>query len=221
VFFECDPPAGQPRNGGLPWDPFKALVAPRPIGWITTVSTEGVVNLAPFSYFNAIADKPNLVLVSTGVRPDGEQKHSQRNAEATGEFVCNVVSWDLREAMNLTSAAVDADVDEAEMARIELAKSRLVAPPRVAAAPGALECVHLGSYPLPLHRDGSRHPGRLVVGEVVGVYIDDRFVREGRVDSAAMRLVARMGYDEFSVAESSFRMSRPDLDIMGLLGSRR
>src|SRR5919197_5044758 len=125
VFFATDGSDGSPRNGGLPWDPFKAIVAPRPIGWITTLTPEGVVNLAPYSYFNAVGDRPNVVMFSSSGRKD-----SQRNAEGTGEFVCNLATWDTREAMNLTSASTNAS--EPDLAGLEMVPSRLVAPPRVA-----------------------------------------------------------------------------------------
>jgi flavin reductase (DIM6/NTAB) family NADH-FMN oxidoreductase RutF len=207
MFFSTDGSDASARNGGLPWDPFKAIVAPRPIGWITTLTPEGVVNLAPYSYFNAVGDRPNVVMFSSSGRKD-----SERNAEATGEFVCNLATWDTRREMNLTSAAVDGS--EPELAGLEMTPSRLVAPPRVAAAPAALECVYLDTY-LIRTRDGREHTSHVVFGEVVGIYLDERFVtEEGRLDTAGMRPVARMGYDEYAVVEQAFRMTRPDVDIV-------
>src|SRR5438552_1601969 len=158
MFFATDMSDGSARNGGLPWDPFKAIVAPRPIGWITTLTPDGVVNLAPYSYFNAVGDKPNVVMFSSSSRKD-----SERNAEATGEFVCNLATWDIRQEMNLTSATVDGS--EPEFAGLEMTPSRLVAPPRVAAAPAALECVYLDTY-LIRARDGREHSSHVVFGEV-------------------------------------------------------
>ncbi|MFL5174138.1 MAG: flavin reductase family protein [Microvirga sp.] len=198
------------NDHGLPYNPFKAIVAPRPIGWITTLTPEGVVNLAPYSYFNAVGDRPGVVMFSSATRKD-----SQTNAEATGEFVCNLATWDTREAMNLTSATVDGS--EPDFAGLEMTPSRLVAPPRVAAAPAALECVYLDTYTIRT-RDGHEHVAHVVFGEVVGIYLDERFVtEEGRLDTAAMRPVARMGYDEYAVVESAFRMTRPDVDIMRIV----
>jgi len=207
VFFATDGSDGSPRNGGLPWDPFKAIVAPRPIGWVTTLDRDGIVNLAPYSYFNAVGDKPDVVMfASTG------RKDSQRNAEATGEFVCNLATWDTHQEMNLTSAMVE--TSEPELAGLEMTPSRLVRPPRVAAAPAALECVYLDTYAIRT-RDGGEHVSHVVFGEVVGIYVDDRYVtEEGRLDTAAMRPVARMGYDEYTVVERAFRMARPDVDIL-------
>ncbi|MEZ5924332.1 MAG: flavin reductase family protein [Hyphomicrobiaceae bacterium] len=189
------------RDHGLPIDPFKAIVMPRPIGWISTVSSSGICNLAPYSFFNAVADTPPYVMFASGARKD-----SQRNAEETGEFVCSIVSYDLREAMNATSATVSPDVDEFELAGLEKAASRFVAPPRVKAAPAALECRYWKSVELP----GGSETGTLVIGAVVGIYLDDRFVKDGRVDSIAMRPLARLGYSEYAVAEAAFRMRRPD-----------
>jgi flavin reductase (DIM6/NTAB) family NADH-FMN oxidoreductase RutF len=210
MFFATDGSDGSARNGGLPWDPFKAIVAPRPIGWITTLSPDGVVNLAPYSYFNAVGDRPGVVMFSSASRKD-----SQTNAEATGEFVCNLATWDTREEMNLTSATID--TSEPELAGLEMTPSRLVAPPRVAAAPAALECVYLDTYSIRT-RDGDEHVSHVVFGQVVGVHIDDRYItEEGRLDTAAMRPVARMGYDEYAVVQGAFRMTRPDVDIMRIV----
>ena len=207
MFFATDGSDGSPPNGGLPWDPFKAIVAPRPIGWLTTLSPAGVVNLAPYSYFNAVGDRPNVVMFSSSTPKD-----SQRNAEATGEFVCNLATWDAREEMNLTSAATE--LSEPELAGLELVPSHLVGPPRVAAAPAALECVYLDTYTIRT-RDGREHVSHVVFGEVVGIYLDERFVtEEGRLDTAAMRPVARMGYDEYAVVEWAFRMTRPGADVL-------
>jgi flavin reductase (DIM6/NTAB) family NADH-FMN oxidoreductase RutF len=207
MFFATDATDGTAPNGGLPWDPFKAIVAPRPIGWLTTLSLDGVVNLAPYSYFNAVGDKPNVVMFSSSTPKD-----SQRNAEATGEFVCNLATWDTREQMNLTSAATE--LSEPELAGLEMVPSHLVAPPRVAAAPAALECVYLDTYAIRT-RDGREHVSHVVFGEVVGIYLDERFVTdEGRLDTAAMRPVARMGYDEYAVVEWAFRMTRPGAVVL-------
>src|SRR5689334_11586567 len=125
-----------PRKGhGLPHDPFKAIVAPRPVGWISSLGTDGSVNLAPYSFFNGLNSNPPIVGSSSEGRKD-----SVRNIEATGEFVCNLVSAELAEAMNRTSAPVAHGVDEMALAGLERASSRLVRPPRVARSPAALEC---------------------------------------------------------------------------------
>lgn len=213
---------GERGTGGLPYNPFKALVAPRPIGWITTLTESGSVNLAPYSYFQAVADSPDVVMFSATPAPGGSRsgarKHSELNAVNGGEFVCNLVSYDLRQAMNESSAHLPADVSEAEHAGIELLPSTKVQPPRVASAPAALECIVVDSQPV-RHRGGD-HRYHMVFGEVVGIHINDEFITDGRVDTAAMQILTRMGYDEYAVLERAFSMPRPDNDPM-LTGALR
>jgi flavin reductase (DIM6/NTAB) family NADH-FMN oxidoreductase RutF len=193
------------RDHGLPHDPFKALVAPRPIGWIGTVDREGRANLAPYSFFNAVSDRPPLVVFSSG-----GYKHSVANIVDTGEFTCSLATYDLREQMNLSSASVADDVDEFALTGLAKAASRFVAAPRVAAAPAALECRLWKTVALPTEAGASDHT--LVIGQVVGIYIDDAFIdANGRVDTAAMRPIARMGYMDYATVtpETSFVMNRP------------
>jgi len=219
MYYDSEARSRGAPDGGLPFNPFKALVAPRPIGWISTLTEDGLVNLAPYSYFQAVADNPDIVMFSatpelavSGGRIGfgAARKHSESNAVAGGEFVCNLVTLALAEAMNATSAHLPAGVSEASHAGIELAPSVRVKPPRVAASPAAIECVVVESRPV-RHR-GGEHIYRMVFGEVVGIHIDDAFIRDGRVDTAAMRLVTRMGYDEYAVLERAFSMTRPDND---------
>jgi len=191
---------------GLPHDPFKSLVAPRPIGWISTLDSNGVVNLAPYSYFNAVSNDPHIVYFSS-VGP----KHSQVNAETSGEFVCSLATWDLREQMNLTSAEVAAGVDEMAMAGLEPAPSRLVAPPRVAASPVALECRYLQTLTFPDTAGGPSSNG-VVFGQVVGIHIDDSILSDGMVDMAKLRPIARLGYMDYTVVDTVFSMTRPKLE---------
>ena len=197
MFYE--PKTGHP----LPHNPFKACVAPRPIGWISTLSRDGVVNLAPFSFFNALHDDPPIVLFSaTGKHIEGSLKDTAINARETGEFVYNMATWDLREQMNLTSASVARNVDEFELAGLEKAPSRIVKPPRVAASPVHLECRTIRTLELsPLNT--------VVFGEVVGVHIDERILTEGRIDLSKAMPIARLGYMEYSVVREIFEMNRP------------
>lgn len=199
----------EPRQGhGLPHDPFKACVAPRPIGWISTLSVDGVANLAPFSYFNAVLDFPPTVMFSaTGPHRDGPLKDTAANAIATGEFVYNMATWDLREQMNLSSAAVGREVDEFELAGLVKAPSRLVKPPRVAASPVQLECRTVQVVSLPVNRAGMEN--RVVFGEVVGVHIDETVLVDGRVDLALVRAIARCGYQDYALLTALFSMDRP------------
>ncbi len=192
----------------LPVDPFKAIVCPRPIGWISSLSADGIANLAPFSFFNAVAESPHYVAFCAGESNRGIRQDSQSNIEATGEFVVNLATWDLREQMNLTSAEVSPAVDEFELAGLAKAASRLVKVPRVAASPAAIECRYHQTVSLP-GDDGSLN-NHVIFGRVIGIHIDDRFIQEGRVNTVAMRLIARMGYSEYVVVADSFRMRRPD-----------
>ena len=188
----------------LKHDPVKALVAPRPIGWISTLSRKGVANLAPYSFFNLVASGPSIVAFSSAGRKD-----SQTNAEQTGEFVCNIASFDQREAVNSSAATLPPEVDEFALTGLGTLPSQLIKPPRVKGAPAHLECVYLQTVPL-FSKDGVRNGFDLVLGEVVGVHIDDQFVKEGLVDTAAMRLIARLGYLDYSVTDEVFTLRRPD-----------
>ena len=197
------------RKHGLRHNPFKALVAPRPIAWVSSVDTEGVANLAPFSYFNACADRPPTIMFApNNPRPNGENKDTLRNIEQTNEFVVNLVGYDLREEMNLTSAHVGASVDEFELAGLTPAPSVHVKAPRVAEAPVSLECRFLTRLRLP--SDHPRVENNLVIGTVVGTHIADDIIRDGMIDMAAYRPVARLGYMDYTSVETVFEMLRPD-----------
>lgn len=202
------------RDHGLPHDPFKALVVPRPIGWVSTLGKDGIANLAPYSFFNAVSDRPPMLMFSSGGTKD-----SLRNIVATGEFTCSIATWDLREAMNLSSATVAPGVDEFALAGLTKAASRFVAPPRVAASPAAFECRLWQTIALPAPARGEGYT--LIIGSVVGIYIDDAFVEDGQVRSGAMRPLARLGYMDYSVLspEAMFRMNRPLASADGLSAS--
>jgi flavin reductase (DIM6/NTAB) family NADH-FMN oxidoreductase RutF len=186
----------------LPRDPFKALIAPRPIGWISTVDGEGRPNLAPYSFFNAVSDKPAVVAFAS----EGE-KDTLRNCRATGEFACSLATWELRDAMNASAATLPPGASEYEHAGLATAPCLKVKAPRVASSPWSLECVVVAEVPVTI-RDGTQRYV-LVLGEVVGVHIDERYIVGGKVDTAAMRPIARGGYDEYAVVESVFRLGRP------------
>ena len=197
----------EPRLGhGLPHDPFKASVAPRPIGWISSLSLAGEVNLAPYSFFNAFCEKPPIVGFSSGGKKD-----SQRNIEATGEFVVNLASKKHAQAMNLTSAAVPPDVNEMELAGLAAAPCRLVKPPRVADAPAALECKLLQAIALK-DLDGRPTPNTLMLGQVVGVHIDKTCLVDGIFDLTIVHPIARCGYvSDYAEVASLFEMIRPKM----------
>jgi flavin reductase (DIM6/NTAB) family NADH-FMN oxidoreductase RutF len=191
------------NDHGLPHSPLKAIVAPRPIGWISSLSREGVANLAPYSFFNMIGDDPALVMFSSTSR-----KHSVANIEATGEFVCSLAVAGLIDEVNLTSAAVPHEVSEFDLAGLAKAPSRLVKPPRVAAAPAALECVYVDTIQLK-GRDGRPADQYMVIGEVVGVFIDDGAIVDGRFDAARAQSLARCGYLDYSAIEHLVERDRP------------
>ncbi len=196
-------------NHGLPHNPFKACVVPRPIGWITSLDEDGRVNLAPYSFFNAIADDPPQVMfASNGVKaPTGERKDSISNVEATGEFVANLASWDLRKEMVLTSAPLAHGEAESGLAGLELEPARLVKPPRVKAAAIHLECRVWRTIELPCATPGQRNG--MVIGEVIGIQIADEILVDGMIDLTLVKPVARLGYLEYAVVESAFEMVRP------------
>jgi flavin reductase (DIM6/NTAB) family NADH-FMN oxidoreductase RutF len=192
-------------NHGLAHDPFKAIVTPRPIGWITAMSAKGEINLSPYSFFNAISDNPHMVAFSSGGRKD-----AVTFVEETKEFVCNLATFDLRDQMNATSAVLPRGENEMIHAGLTPAPSRIVAPPRVSEAPAALECRWLQTVPLvPL--EGVDPAYWLVIGQVVGIHIDDRYIVDGMVDTAAMRPIARAGYRDYFVStpETKFSLRRP------------
>jgi len=188
---------------GLPHDPFKAIVAPRPIGWISSLDAEGRANLAPYSFFNAISSRPHVVMFSSEGRKD-----SVENIGATGEFVCNLATWDLREAVNLSSATLPRGMSEFETTGLGTAPSRLVKPPRVADAPAALECKLLKIDEI-FGLDGRSSGAFVTFGEVVGIHIGDEFIRDGRFDMTKAKTIARCGYMDYAVVEEVFQMRRP------------
>lgn len=196
------------NDHGLPISPFKALVVPRPIGWITSLSPAGVVNLAPYSFFNAMSEDPTFVCFGPGGRKaDRAVKDSRANIEATGEFVLNLATWDLREQMNATSAKLPADIDEMQHAGLTPEPSRFVKPPRVAESPVHLECRYWKTVELPTK--DPLEPNAAIFGEVVGIHIRDDLIVDGRVDITKAKPIARLGYSEYAVVEKSFSMRRP------------
>ncbi len=170
-------PATEPH--GLPHNPFNALIVPRPIGWISSIAPDGGANLAPYSFFNGVSYAPPQVMFSGGPRqapttPEGElstQKDSVTNIEATGEFVVNIATWDLREAMNKSAIEAPPDFDEFDYAGVTKTPSELVAPPRVAESPIHLECAYLQSVALKA-KEG-HEPNVVIIGEVLGIHIDE------------------------------------------------
>jgi flavin reductase (DIM6/NTAB) family NADH-FMN oxidoreductase RutF len=199
------------RDHGLAQDPLKSLIVPRPIGWISTVDGQGRVNLAPYSFYNAVSEFPPMVYFSiTGRYGDTPTKHSRMNAEETGEFVVNMVSGALAEKMNITTAMVAYGVDEMKLAGLTPAPCRYVKAPRVAESPIALECKYWKTLEIPPEAGHESQKGSVVFGQVIGVHIDDAILKDGRVDVMAFRPVARLGYSEYTTTGNVWKMRRPD-----------
>lgn len=192
--------AAQP---GLAHDPFKAIVAPRPIGWITALSAKGEINLSPYSFFNAVSSRPNIVMFSSE-----QKKDAVSFIEETGEFTCSLATMALAQQMNLTSAPLPRGESEYDHAGLVMAPSKFVKPPRVAASPAALECKLLSIQQLK-DLDGNEVPRWMVLGQVVGVFIDDRYIVDGRFDTAGANPIARCGYADYAEVDSLFSITRP------------
>lgn len=206
MFYE---PGDDPRPPPLSHNPLNALVAPRPIGWIGTISAAGAANLAPFSYFNAFsADPPVVGFAPNAMAGQGGAKDTLANVREVGEFTVSIVSAELAQAMNRTSRTVPRGQSEFELAGLTAAPSRLVKPAHVGEARAVLECRVVQVVALP-SRAGGRG-SHLVLGMVVGIYIDDGLIHDGRVDILALRPVSRLGYSDYSVVDSLFEMPRPD-----------
>lgn len=188
---------------GLAHDPFKAIVAPRPIGWIGSKGRDGSLNLSPYSFFNAVSDRPKLVMFSSAGR-----KHSVRNVEETGVFTANLVSRNLVEKMNHSSIAAPYDVNEFELAGLTATPGKLVDAPYVSKAFAVLEC-RVTEILQPKGLDGEASENIMVIGQVVGIHIDEAIIRDGRLDMALARPVARMGYMDYSEGSDVFEMIRP------------
>jgi len=194
----------RPRDGhGLPHDPFKAIVAPRPIGWISTRSRAGAVNLAPYSFFNAIATDPWLVLFAA----DGD-KDSAAFARDSGEFAVNLVGRPQFAAMNASSIAAPRGVSEFALAGVDALPCQVIAAPRVAGAPAVLEC-RVTEIAEPRDLSGRKAGIQMVIGEVVGVHIDENCLVDGRFDVRRARTVARLGYNDYAEMTELFAAERP------------
>jgi len=209
MFYAVDRP--DPR---LSPNPFKACVVPRPIGWISSLDAAGKRNLAPFSFFNAINEEPPMVMFCAGGRHvDGGEKDSVKNARETGEFVVNLATWDLREAMNASSAEVPRSVDEFELARLTPAPCERVRAPRVLESPLSLECVVIDIYELP--SEDAALLNRMVMGRVLGIHVADDVIVGERVCAARLRPIARLGYREYALIDQVFKMTRPGATAPG------
>ncbi|ABE41290.1 conserved hypothetical protein [Rhodopseudomonas palustris BisB5] len=197
----------EPVNGhGLKHDPFNAIIAPRPIGWISSSDAKGNVNLAPYSFFNAFNYTPPLIGFSSTTWKD-----TVANIQETGEFVWNLVTMELAPAMNATSATVPHEVDEFTLGNLTKLPSRLVKPPRVAESPVSFEC-RLSEIIQLKGADGARAEAWLTIGEVVAVHIDKRLIQDGVYQTALAHPIMRAGRrgDYFEIRpDAMFEMPRP------------
>ncbi|KAH6170000.1 hypothetical protein HBI68_089630 [Parastagonospora nodorum] len=219
------------EDHGLPYDPFKACVIPRPIGWISTLSPTGTPNLAPYSQFTNLTFSPPYVMFSANQTPSAAQKDTVVNAEATGVFCWNLATYALREAVNLTAEGVESGVDEFEIARLEKVDSELVSVgvkgerikvPMVARSPVRFECEHYSTLRLP--GDPPMGAVDVVIGKVVGIHIDEGVLTDGKIDVRKTEPIARCGYYEYAVVRETFEMRIPGEEkavLGGLEGSAR
>ena len=202
-------PRDDVRPAPLTHNPLNALVAPRPIGWIGTVSSDGFENLAPFSYFNAFSADPPIVGFAPNAKSAGnDDKDTLANVREVSEFTASIVSAPLAEKMNRSSKTLDRRSSEFEYAELSAAPSRSVRPPHVAEAKAVLECTVHDIIALPT-RSGGRG-SHLVIGAVVGIHIDDALIVDGKIDALALAQVARLGYFDYSVVTELFEMLRPE-----------
>ena len=197
----------EPKKG-VPFkiDPFKSLIFPRPIGWISSVNKNGVANLAPYSYFNAVTDEPpQIMFCSNGSSTHGKYKDTLSNILHTKEFVVNFVTTVTRNQMNISSRDFKPDEDEFLLSNLKKKKSKLVKAPSVRDSPVNLECKLVKIIKL---QSSSDKTSTMVVGEVIGVYIKNKFIKNNRVDSVSMKYIARMGYSEYTTISSKFNLKR-------------
>lgn len=204
------------RPSDLPFNEFYRIllssVAPRPIAWVSTISASGQLNLAPFSFFNAICAKPPLLAFAPALRMreqgtglSGETKDTLRNVRETGEFVVNVVTYDVAEAMNLTSGEYDPSVNEFELAKLTPRPSEIVKPASVAESGVNFECK---VYQI-LDFSSPPQGGSLIIGEIVSIHIDEKHMKDGRMDGNSLDLVGRMGGIQYSRTTERFNLVRP------------
>ena len=197
----------EPKKG-VPFDinPFKSLIFPRPIGWISSVNKKGMANLAPYSYFNAVTDEPpQIMFCSNGGSSHYKYKDSLSNILSTKEFVVNFATSSTRNQMNNSSKDFKPDEDEFILSKLKKRKSKLVRAPSVKDSPVNLECKLVKTIKL---KSNSKKISTMIIGEVIGIFIKDKFIKSNKVDSLSMNYIARMGYSEYTVISSKFTMKR-------------
>ena len=197
----------EPKKG-VPFDidPFKSLIFPRPIGWISSINKKGIANLAPYSYFNAVTDEPpQIMFCANGGSSHYKYKDSLSNILSTKEFVVNFATSLTRYQMNNSSKDFKPDEDEFILSKLKKKKSKLVSVPSVKDSPVNLECKLIKTIKL---KSNSKKISTMIIGEVIGIFIKDKFIKNNRVDSLSMRYIARMGYSEYTTVSSRFTLKR-------------
>lgn len=195
---------GSTRPESLTYDPFKAIVAPRPIGWIGTLNADGVPNLGPYSFFMPLGSNPHMIaFTSEGM------KHSAANAKASGEFTFSLATDALKQQMNISSEAMADGANEFEKAGLTLGTPIEVRAPFVAESPAALECKTVSVEPL-IDMHGQKIERYMVIGQVVRTHIRDEYIRDGRFDTARAAPIARLGYRDYATADRLWDLTRPD-----------
>ena len=200
---------GTHKDHGLTYSPLKALISPRPIGWISSLSASGVANLSPYSFFNAIAELPPMVMFISA--PDmreanrGGQKDSLANILESREFGVNIVGSEQAEQMVKSSQDVTADIDEFDHTSLGKKKAEKISAPLVAGAPAHLECVYYNHITLP--DNGRGNHSVMVMGTIVGIHIDEAIIADGRVDVSRYTPVARLGYKDYTAVRDLFEMT--------------
>lgn len=196
------------NNHNLQHNPFKSCIIPRPIAWISTHSLSGIVNVAPYSYFNAVSDIPPIIMFSSSRKRDGSDKDTLRNIELTGEFVVNIATEELRDLVNISSTPLAYEISEATAFGIETLPSNLVSVPRVKLSPINLECKYIQTTSLLV--ESQQCNSKVIFGHVVGIHIDDSIICNGKIDVTKLRPISRLGYDQYSVIKEFFTMNRPN-----------
>lgn len=187
---------------------FKSLIVPRPIGWISSKNNNGLINLAPYSFFNAIATIPPMVVIGPGgYSKSGNNKDTLLNIKNNPEFVCNFVSWDVKDIMNESSYSFDNNESEIEKLNIETENSTMVSIPRVKLSPAHFECTLFKIIDLP--SDSKGNPNHLIIGNIIGINISDKIIKNDRIDIGELKPISRMGYDEYALINTIFSMKRP------------
>ena len=187
---------------------FKSLIVPRPIGWISSKNNNGQINLAPYSFFNAIATNPPMVVIGPGgYSKSGNNKDTLLNIKNNPEFVCNFVSWDVKDIMNESSYSFDNNESEVEKLNIETEDSNMVSIPRVKLSPAHFECTLFEIIDLP--SDSRGNPNHLIIGNIIGINISDKIIKNDRIDIGELKPISRMGYDEYALINTIFSMKRP------------